>query len=115
MKVEEIQRRLQLQVSAGARGLAQEVAGGYSGDLLSDVMGNASKGALWLTVQSHPNIVAVAVLRELAGIILVNGRQPDEETRARAEDEGIPLLLSPLSSFQLAGKLYELGIGRAST
>ncbi len=113
MKVEEIQKRLQLQVVGGGRGLAQEVTGGYSGDLLSDVIANAGKGALWLTVQSHPNIVAVAVLRELSGIILTNGRQPDEVTKAKADEEGVPLLLSPLTSYQLAGKLYELGVGRA--
>jgi hypothetical protein len=113
VKVEEIQKRLQLQVVAGTRGLVQEVVGGYSGDLLSDVIANAAKGALWLTVQSHPNIVAVAVLRELSGIILVNGRQPDDVTRTKAEDEGVPLLISPLSAFQLGGQLYELGIGRA--
>jgi predicted transcriptional regulator len=113
VKLEEIQKSLRLQVAAGARGLAREVAGGYCGDLLSDVMANAKRGALWLTIQSHPNIVAVAVLRELAGIILVNGRNPDDETKAKADDEGIPLLLSTLSSFDLAGRLYDLGIGRA--
>jgi len=52
------------------------------------------------------------VLRELSAIVLVNGRVPDEETKARAEAEGIPLLLSPLSSYSLAGKLYGMGIGR---
>jgi predicted transcriptional regulator len=113
VKVEDIQKSLGFHVAAGAKGLSREVAGGYSGDLLSDVMANAKKGALWLTIQSHPNIVAVAVLRELAGIILANGRDPDEETKAKADDEGIPLLLSRLSSFELAGRLYGLGIGRA--
>jgi hypothetical protein len=75
-------------------------------------MANATQGALWLTIQSHQNIVAVAVLKELAAIILVNGRLPDEETKVKAEDEGIPILLSPLPAYQLAGRLYELGIGR---
>lgn len=112
MKVREIQDYLNLQVAAGAKGLDKEVAAGYCGDLLSDVMANAQKGGVWLTIQSHQNIVAVAVLRELSAIVLVNGRVPDEETKARAEAEGIPLLLSPLSSYSLAGKLYGMGIGR---
>jgi len=112
MKVREIQNDLNLQVAAGARGLEREVSAGYCGDLLSDVMANAQKGAVWLTIQSHQNVVAVAVLRELAAIVFVNGRLPDEETKTKAEAEGIPLLLSPLSSYSLAGKLYGLGIGR---
>ena len=112
MKVREIQMALKLQVAAGARGLDREVSAGYCGDLLSDVMANAQKGGIWLTVQSHQNVVAVAVLRELAAIVFVNGRVPDEETKTKAEAEGIPLLLSPGSSYSLAGRLYGLGIGR---
>lgn len=112
MKMKDVLDRLELKVAAGEKGLDREVSDGYCGDLLSDVMGNAAQGAAWITVQSHQNIVAVAVLRELAAIILVNGRVPDEETKAKAEEEGIPVLVTPLSAYQVAGRLYELGIGR---
>ncbi|MBN1104409.1 MAG: serine kinase [Deltaproteobacteria bacterium] len=101
-----------MELVAGAKGLDREVAGGYCGDLLSDVMANSTVGGVWLTIQSHQNIVAVGVLRELAAIILVNGRNPDEDTKNKADEEGIPLLLSSLTAFHLAGRLYELGIGR---
>jgi hypothetical protein len=112
VKVGEILKRLELSAATGDKGLDREAGTGYCGDLLSDVMANSKKGALWLTIQSHQNIVAVAVLRELAAIILVNGRVPEEETRAKAEGEGIPILLSPLPAYELAGRLYEIGIGR---
>ncbi len=112
MKVEEVQALFHLDVSAGQKGLGREITGGYCGDLLSDVMANAFQGGVWLTIQSHQNIVAVAVLKELACIILVNGHIPDEETKGKAEDEGIPILLSPLSAYDLAGRLYEAGIGK---
>lgn len=111
MKVVEIQNYLHLPLMAGTKGLDHKVTGGYCGDLLSDVMANATQGSIWITIQGHPNIIAVAVLRELAAIILVNGRQPDEETKAKADEEGIPILLSSLTAFQLAGRLYKLGIG----
>jgi len=113
VKLEEILKRLELSAATGEKGLDREAVAGYCGDLLSDVMANSKKGALWLTIQSHQNIVAVAVLRELAAIVLVNGRMPDEETKTKALGEGIPLLLSPLPAYELAGRLYELGIGRA--
>jgi predicted transcriptional regulator len=112
VKIREIQRILNMEISAGEKGLDREVLGGYCGDLLSDAMANAPRQGIWLTVQSHQNIVAVAVLRELSAIVLVNGRRPEEETIRKAEDESIPLLVTPLSAFQLAGKIYELGIGR---
>ena len=112
MKVSDIQTQLKLSVAAGKQCLDREVMAGYCGDLLSDVMANAAQGSIWLTVQGHQNVVAVAVLREMAAIILVNDRQPDEETKEKAEEEGIPILLSPLSAFEVGGRLCELGIGR---
>jgi serine kinase of HPr protein (carbohydrate metabolism regulator) len=110
MKVRDVQSEFNLEIAAGSRGLDREVTDGYCGDLLSDVMANAGRGYIWLTIQSHQNILAVAVLKELAAIVLVNGHRPDEDTRARADREGIPVLLSPVSSFKLAGRLLASGI-----
>jgi predicted transcriptional regulator len=112
VNVREIQDRFHLDVATGEIGLDREVKGGYCGDLLSDVMANAMEGQVWLTIQSHQNIVAVAVLREIAAIILVNGHLPDEDTKAKAKEEGLPILLSPLTAFHLAGQMYDTGIGK---
>jgi len=112
VKCKDIVERLNLAVAAGEKGLDREIRGGYCGDLLSDVMANAASGDIWVTMQSHQNIVAVAVLKEMAAILLVNGRLPDEDTIAKAEEEGIPILSSSLPAFALAGRIYEMGIGR---
>ena len=50
------------------------------------------------------------ILKELSGIILINGRVPDEETINKANEEKIPVLVSDLPAFELIGKLYALGI-----
>lgn len=111
MTVREIQELLNLEVIAGEKSMDREVTGGYCGDLLSDVMGHALNGMMWVTIQSHKNIVAVALLKELTAIILANGHRPDEDARAKAEEEGIPILLSPLPIYQVAGQLFDAGIG----
>lgn len=111
MKIQDVVSRFSLELVAGAKGLDREVQEAYCGDLLSDVMANAQKGALWMTIQGHQNIVAVAVLRELAGIVLVNGHNPDPETREKADQEHIPLLTTSLSAYHLSGRLYQSGIG----
>jgi predicted transcriptional regulator len=110
MKLEEVVDGLKMEVKSAARNLPREVSGGYASDLLSDVMAHAEKDDLWVTLQIHPNIVAVAVLKELVGIVIVNGRQPEEETVARAEKEGITILVTELSTFEVAGRLFELGL-----
>jgi len=113
MKLTEIVSRLNLEVKSGLDQLNSEVTGGYASDLLSDVIANAKKGNLWITLQVHQNIVAVATLKEIAGIILVNNRQPEEETLQKAIQEKVPILVSKLPSFELIGKLYQIGISNA--
>ena len=109
-KLAEIVKAFNLEVTCGKESLEIEVAGGYVSDLLSDVMANSKKGDIWITLQGHPNIVAVAKLKELAGIIIINKRKPEEETIKKANEEGIPILTSNLPAFELVGKLCELGI-----
>jgi predicted transcriptional regulator len=110
MKVETLVNSLRLEVKAGNDQLDQEVTGGYAGDLLSDVIAHSAKGNVWVTIQTHPNIIAVASMKELAAIILAGGREPDPETLQKAREEGIPLLISLLPSFELAGRLYQAGV-----
>jgi len=106
----ELADKLGLQVKAAHGSLDNEITGGYASDLLSDVMGNSKEGNLWVTLQIHQNIVAVASMKELAGIALVNGREPEQETVEKAERESIPILVSRLPAFELVGRLYSLGI-----
>jgi len=110
MNLAELIQRLDLKVYAGKKDLGRTVSGGYASDLLSDVMAHGRKDHLWVTVQVHPNIIAVAVLKELAAIVLVNGREPAPETAARAEEKGIALCGTPLPAFEFVGRLYGLGI-----
>lgn len=111
MKVRDIVETFGLTVAAGDAGLDKDVSGGHCGDLLSEVMGNALIGCIWLTVQGHQNIVAVAVLREMAAIVITSGGSPDSETIDKAEREGITILKYPGTSFELAGKLFSKGLG----
>jgi predicted transcriptional regulator len=111
MLVKDLVEKFDLSVAAGEKALDREVMDGYCGDLLSEIMGNAPAGCAWLTVQGHQNIVAVAVLREMAAIIITGGQEPDEETIAKANQEGIPILLWPNSSFRLAGHIFSAGVG----
>ncbi|MHB1005251.1 MAG: serine kinase [Chloroflexota bacterium] len=110
MNLREIAAALELTPLACAEYLDQEVAGCYAGDLLSCAMKGARHGDLWLTVQSHANVVAVAVLLELAGVVVTEDTVVDRATRERATAEGVVLLTSPKPTFPLAGRLWEMGI-----
>lgn len=110
MKLVDLVDELDLAVMAGAGHLGNDIAGGYASDLLSDVIANCQAGSIWVTLQIHVNIVAVASLKEMSGIVLINNRQPDDDTVKKAEAENIPILVSQLPAFELIGRLYGLGI-----
>jgi hypothetical protein len=110
MNLQEIVESLSLEVKTPGLDLTREVTGGYVSDLLSDVIGNTYEGNVWVTLQIHLNIVAVATLKGLSGIILVNNRKPDADTLKRAVAENIPIMTSPLPTFELVGRLYALGL-----
>lgn len=111
MKIVELVEKLNLDVRSANENLEREITGGYASDLLSDVLANSKEGNLWITLQLHQNIVGVASMKDLAGIILVNGREPEPETLEKAEAENITVMVSGLSTFELVGKLYDLGVG----
>ncbi len=108
MKLDRIVKELGLEVKSKVSDLDKEVNGGYASDLLSDVIANAEKDNVWITLQIHENVVGVAVLKELAGIIIVNGRKPEEETLRKAEEENIPIMVTELPAFEIVGRLYTL-------
>jgi len=110
MNLSDIVNEFVLEVKAGARHLDRTVTGGYVSDLLSDVLAHADEGNVWVTLHIHENIVAVASHKDLSGIVLVQGRQPEQRTVAKAEQENIPILVTDLSAFELVGRLYKAGV-----
>jgi len=110
VNLRQIAQELGLEVRVGGNALEMEVQGGYASDIISDVLANARQGILWITHQRHPNIVAAAVLRDLAAIVLANGREPEEDTLRKAREENVALLVSNLPAFELAGRLFGMGL-----
>jgi predicted transcriptional regulator len=106
MKVSDLVEKFSLKVFSGKSGLENEISGGYVSDLLSDVMGNAREGEVWITLQTHQNVMAIASLKDLAAIILVKGFEPEPEMLAKSDEEGIPVLGTDWETFKMAGRLY---------
>jgi predicted transcriptional regulator len=108
MTVKEIAEKLELKVLGGESGLSATISGGYVSDLLSDVMGNADTGNVWITLQTHKNVMAIASLKDLAAIILVNGNMPEKDMLEQSNEEGIPVLTTAKSTYEITGKVYEI-------
>jgi len=108
MTTEQLIKELKLKVYTGGELATREVTGGYVSDLLSDVMGHALEGEVWITLQSHANVVAIASLKELAAILLVKGIEPEKTVLEKAEEEGILIVGTGEDTFTITGKLFKM-------
>ena len=107
MTVNEIAEKLSLR-ALSAEDVSREVTGVYIGDLLSWVMGRAQCGDVWITIMSNINIVAVATLTDVAGVVLAEGVVPDEQVCATAKAKGVNIYTSEQTAYELAATLAGL-------
>ena len=106
MKLEELVKQLNLNVFEPGKNMDRVLAGGYASDLLSDVMGYAKQDQVWITLQNHLNVIAVASLKDLAAVVLVHGQEPARDVLERAKEEGITLLGTELDTFHISAEIF---------
>jgi hypothetical protein len=114
ISLKQIIEKLELEPLCPGGWEGRSVAAGYAADLLSCVMKGAQKDSVWVTLQSHLNIVAVASLLNLAGVIITEGNRPDPDTITRAEKEGVILMLTSKTTFTVVGELTAMGVAGES-
>ncbi len=107
MTVAELQKALSLTV-CNMPSPEREIIGGYTGDLLSFVMGQAKSGQLWVTIMSNINVIAVASLTDVSCVLLSSGVTLDQEALQKAKMQDINVLSSDLPSFELCETIAKL-------
>lgn len=111
MTLQEIITNLQLKVLTEPKNFSSQTpCGGYASDLLSCVIAGARPGDLWITIQAHINIVAVASLNDLAAVIITENAAPDITVIEKANQQGVTLLVSQETTYRVAGKLWQMGV-----
>ena len=88
----------------------KEITGVYISDMLSDVMSSAQAGNLWLTVQTHKNIVSAANLIDISAVIVTHGKKVQKETIEIANRFHVNILRTSLSTFELVKRLIDAGV-----
>lgn len=108
MKVEELAQKLGMKVLTGKESLQKEITGVYVCDLLSWVMSHAEKGNAWITIHTHLNVVAVALLTEVSCIIIPEDIAVEENTKKKAQEEDIAILSSSMSAYELCYRIHDI-------
>ncbi len=108
MRLQEIIEKLSLKVLTGTE--EKDVTGVYISDMLSDVMSKAQAGNLWITVQTHKNVIAAANLIDISAVIITQGTVVPKETIDLANRFNVILLGTDDSTFEVVGRLFQMGI-----
>lgn len=85
----------------------RQVTGAYAGDLLSWVMGRAGQDCVWLTIMSNQNVAAVALMADVACVVLTEGVRPDEDLLRRAREKEVNLLGAGEDTYTAACRLHD--------
>ncbi len=110
MKVSELAKTTNWQLFANSDSQDKEIKGVYVGDLLSWVMGHGQHDQAWITIQAHSNVIAVAVLKEFACLIICENSEVSTDFIKQAMLEDIPLFVSGQSAYEVCKTLIKLGI-----
>lgn len=110
MKVSELMTLLDATCVTEGADLSGEITCGYSCDLLSWVLAHGKQGMGWCTVQTHVNVIAVSVLMEMACVILVEGVEAEEASLKKAVEEGMPVLSTTKTAYEVCGIMNKAGI-----
>ncbi len=108
MTVQQLANTINAKILAGQDGVENEITCGYCGDLLSWVMGRAKESSAWVTVMGNVNAVAVAVLADIACIVLAENSSLDDEAKTKADEHGIPILSSDIPQYELCVAIEKL-------
>jgi len=107
VNISQLAEDLNFECLSGKQHLYKVINSAYVSDLLSDVIGKAQPDMLWITSQVHKNIIAVALLKDLCAIVLVNERVVEKEVLEAAEEEGVVILSSGKPAFETSGAIYK--------
>ena len=86
--------------------LDRDVKGVFCADLMSDVLASIKPEAVLVTGLCNPQVIRTAQMADVSLVVLVRGKNPPHETIKLANEEGIPLISSPLGMYELSGRLY---------
>jgi len=95
--------------------LDKEIEFCLGADLMSDVLRFARIGSLLLTGITNKQVLQVAEIMDLKGIIFVRGKEPEKSIITEAEKRKLPLMTTDKLLFDTCGILYTNGLRGGKT
>ena len=79
-------------------------------DLMSDLLAHPKPGGLLITGLSNIQMVRALIAADMNAAVVVRGKMPEDRVIQMAEENGITLLDTRKSLFEVCGQLYAHGL-----
>ncbi len=110
MKIRELVSLLEAKVLLGEDKLDQEVHTACGSDLMSDVLAFVKDKTVLITGLINTHVVRTAEMLDITCIVFSRGKQPNEEILEMAEEAGIVVLSTKMTTYTACGELYMRGL-----
>ncbi|MCX6164989.1 MAG: DRTGG domain-containing protein [Ignavibacteriae bacterium] len=110
MLLKEIENILECKNLTGNELLAREIEYCYATDMMSDVLKSCKIGSLLITGLVNQQVIQVAEIMDLIGIVFVSGKEPSSEIIQNAKEKNLPMLTTEKHLFEACGILYSSGL-----
>lgn len=110
MTIKDILAALDATVKCGSKYLDREITSAVASDMMSEILAFSSNESILLTGLCNPQVIRTAEMLDIGCIVLVRGKQANEEMASMAEDRELVILQTKLTMFSACGILYNLGL-----
>ena len=110
MTLEDICGLLQAKLLTVDHDLSREAHAAFASDMMSDVLAFAGNDTILITGLCNLQVIRTAEIMDLAGVIFIHGKYPDEQMLRMAKDIGLCVMVTDASMSHVCGKLYCAGL-----
>ena len=110
MILKEIENILECKNLTGKELLTREIEYCYATDMMSDVLKSCKIGSLLITGLVNQQVIQVAEIMDLKGIVFVSGKEPSSDIIENAKEKNMPMLSTEKNLFEACGILYLSGL-----
>ena len=110
MTIREVVKIVDGKVLIGEDRLDEPVDTACGSDLMSDVLAFVKEKAVLITGLINPHVVRTSEMLDITCIVFSRGKMPSEEILEMAEEVGITVISSPLTTYTACGELYVHGL-----
>jgi len=110
MTIRQVMELVDGKVLVGEDRLDSRVDTACGSDLMSDVLAFVKDNTVLITGLINPHVLRTAEMLDITCIVFARGKLPSEEMLEMAEEIGITVIASPLTTYTACGELYVHGL-----